>query len=181
MTESINTPQEKDFTLKQVLREIEELLVTYGISAGAIAGTALVLHQIRNGTCTDIDLVVNEQDFDKLVATDEFELEFIYGMHPVTPGLKYAGYVLRKGPFEIFQLDPGLYGQFISAFYFDEEGEDGEIKTYSRFSLLLQSPESLLAFKRRLNREKDQKDIELLEIFLNQTRSNPLGENHEPN
>lgn len=166
MLKTIET-KTSDFTHDEVIKIVRELMETFGVSCAAIAGTAMVVSGIRPETCKDIDLIVPERDFERLLETGQFTVSTRSYLKPDAIQLKYGNKVLQLGPIEIFQTDPRIYGDISLIMSFEQEVQEFGMKAKRKLTFSVQKPEDQLKFKMFLNRDKDQKDIELLKFYLN--------------
>lgn len=126
-------------------KEMIEILKTEGLDTKdtvVVMGGALLLHGLRNET-HDIDINVSQETYQSLLDRGyETDLNAI-GRHRI---------LVMNGENEIEIFDDGI----------------AEVEYKEIDGVYVQTLESILNWKRILNREKDQKDIEVITSILNQ-------------
>ena len=133
--------------IEDVKREIMEFARNNYVSPmGLLIGTgaALVLHGLRE-ECHDIDIEVEDYYFLPLKEEGMEVVEFQCGLTGKTRELlRYEN------------IDVHRYGEFVV--------EDGELVAIDGF--LVHSVPTVYEMKKRLNREKDQEDLRIMEAYM---------------
>jgi len=129
---------------------IQKTLNRYSLNPGncIVVGSG-ILNALKLKISKDIDITVKQETYNKLLKLSEFKVEKMYGLE-----------ILKSGNLEIgtsLNLAPSNY-----SYEFDELFQNSIILDNVRYLTL----EFLLKIKKEWNRDKDRKDIEIIEKYL---------------
>ena len=137
--------------MKEMMEELANVVRLTGLKRSDIrigSGSAMMFYGLRNET-NDVDAAVSDELFKKLMADSRFKV------------MSFKSSLTGK---ERFLVNVGLVD-----FHNEADTAEFNFKTKDIGGYRVDTPETILRFKQKMNRPKDQADIRLLKTVIGYT------------